>query len=153
MVHVVKRADSWVKIHYSMCTILAKFDEWMSMNVHVRKWYLVVLYHCQFWPSMVLEAEVYGTNEYLYHRNRSYYDCLLLTLDCMLNEYVKLGRTTLSDRLVNGRFRQMGWTRLLCSYNVNSFPWVGEHTWEVNGEANNFKMELFIDIHEGSSGC
>ena len=23
----------------------------------------------------------------------------------------------------------------------------------INGEANNFKMELFNDIHEGSGGC
>jgi len=23
----------------------------------------------------------------------------------------------------------------------------------LNGEANNFKMELFNDIHEGSGGC
>jgi len=23
----------------------------------------------------------------------------------------------------------------------------------VNGEANNFKMELFNEIHEGSGGC
>ena len=40
--------------------------------------------------------------------------------------------------------------QLLLAYFTTSAPTFGR---SLNGEANNFKMELFNDIHEGSGGC